>query len=443
MENHRGQCKGWKATKRFLILLAGWQSGKTDFGVEWCFRACGRYGPGEALVLAPSHPLLIRATQKRLVKRFTDEGLATPNKGDNFLLVPEATLRRMGWKGKPGDLTIFFGHTQTADVVEATSAVWIWADECGQMSDDVAIAIKGRVSHTRGPVLYTSRPYYDNWYRESAENPDELTEVVTFASWDCPGHDAGYIALQKSQLPKWKFDMRFGGVFTRPAGAIYDCYVDKLWDDPEEPGHLETSFEVPADWERVYGIDFGSVHTAVRCYAKDPVLKAPNGMPLWHNYRTYFPNQSRSVSQHVRILREAEPPGVDWPPLAFGGNAGSEQETRDHWALAGLPVAQPMVSSVEAGIDVVYACTVNHQIRYFDTLKQARSQKRRYSWKVDDNGDPIPGEIEAKKVWHLEDAERYAAPYFAAPECGQMSRVKKEKKFVPTETHDRPPEERT
>ena len=447
MEGHWGQSEAWKRKQRFLALLAGWQSGKTDFLVEWVFRQAGRAGPGDALVLAPTHRLLEIAPEPRIVERF-QEALGKEDAqykvGDHLLIISAAGLKRLGWTGKKGSLKIWFRHTQDVKAVEAATALWLAADECGQMPDEIWEAINGRTSATGGDVLLISRPYFDNWFREFCETqPDN---VVGFASWDNPGwlahlgpeeRDAEIERLRNS-MPLWRFEMKYGGVFTRPAGAIYDCYVDKLWNDPEEPGHLETSFEVPPDWERVYGVDFGSVHTAVRCYAKDPVLKTESGMPVWHNYRTYFPNQSRHATEHVRILKNAEPFGTPWPPLAFGGNQGNESDQRDLWGLAGLPVVKPLIGAVEAGIDAVYACIKTRQIRYFDTLKEARSQKRRYSWKVNDDGDPIPGEIEDKKVWHLEDAERYAAPYFGLPECGQASRFSTEKKFRPTETNDHP-----
>lgn len=447
MEDHEGQKTAWHHGSKTLALLAGWQSGKTDFLVEWCFRAAGRYGPGDALVLAPSHKLLEYATQPRVVKRFGT--MADWKGGSCCLTVPESSLKRLGWTGECGDLRIWFRHTQDPKAVEAVTAIWVAFDECGQSEDEVWEAVQGRVSkQVDPPVLLISRPYFDNWYRAWCEaNPEK---VVNFASWDNPGWKSGLTREEKKAsvdalgLPEWRKDMKFGGVFTRPAGAVYDCYVDKMWDDPEEPGHLEAPFLVPPWWERAYGIDFGPVHTAVRCYAKDPELKSEDGFPVWHNYRTYFPNVARDTWQHVDLLKKWEEEDarqwlasggwkdgrscdVQWPPAAFGGNA-SEDKWRQAWTDAGLPVMEPVVTDPYAAIDAVYQAFRKRRVRHFSTLQQAIKETKRYSWQVDDDGEPIPGKLPDKaSTFHLCDAERHVAWLFAGSfMAAQQSRYRKE-----------------
>lgn len=68
MDAHTGQCRAWDAHTRKLVILAGWQSGKTDFAVQYALRQIARRGPCDAVVAAPSYPLLTAALQPRLIR---------------------------------------------------------------------------------------------------------------------------------------------------------------------------------------------------------------------------------------------------------------------------------------------------------------------------------------------------------------------------------------
>jgi len=434
MLGHTGQMEAWASGTRKLIILAGWQSGKTDFLVWWCLRQIKRRGPGDAIAAAPTYPLLSVALQKRLVDEIENRGIGEHRKGDNYIHVPYESIIKCGYEGeRRGDLRIWLRHTSDAKAVEAATAQWFAGDEAGQMADEVLEAIDGRTSATGGEVCLISRPYFDNKFRQLCDNPDKETTVVSFASWDNPGwrkdlvtREAKKAYVDAMDMADWRKAMKYGGKFTRPAGAIYDCFEDKPF---AEGGHLVAPFIVPPDWERVYGIDFGPVHTAVSCYAKHPEWKSADGLPVWVNYRTYFPNVARDVWQHVDLLRRWEQDDYDqwlaqggwrrnqggpqWPVTAFGG-APSENKTREAWTNAGLPVFEPLVSEFAAGVDAVYSAIRLKRVVYFDTLKQAIKETLRYSWKTNLDGDPLPGEKpEDGASFHLCDAERYVAPVFA------------------------------
>ena len=53
---HKGQWGAWDSGKRFILLLAGTQGGKTTFGPLWLWREIQQRGPGDYLVVTPTYP---------------------------------------------------------------------------------------------------------------------------------------------------------------------------------------------------------------------------------------------------------------------------------------------------------------------------------------------------------------------------------------------------
>jgi hypothetical protein len=51
---HRGQMRAWKSAKRFVVVLAGTQSGKTSFGPIWLLNEIQNRGPGDYMVVTPT-----------------------------------------------------------------------------------------------------------------------------------------------------------------------------------------------------------------------------------------------------------------------------------------------------------------------------------------------------------------------------------------------------
>lgn len=417
MADHTGQTEAWEATARKLIIVAGWQSGKTDFLVRWCLRQMKRRGPGDALILAPSHPLLIVALQPRLVWLVESLGLGSHVKGDNYLYVPGEALKRLGWEGARGDLRLWFRHTQDAKAVEATTALWVAGDECGQMSDEVGEAIDGRTSATGGEVCLISRPYFDNWFRKAAESPDQETKVVNFASWDNPGWRADLdpetrkaeVKRLELSMPAWKFKMKYGGRFTKPAGSIIDNWEDRYEVEP---------FVVPGNWKRFTFHDFGQVHAFVVSAAEHPTEKDSEGYPVLVCYREHFPNQARATWQLVRDIKRADERDFAmwshatggkapvWRPRGIGG-ASSEDDWRKDYAQSGLNVEQPGTSDVGTQIDRLYACVERGGLWITKDCRHLLTMLGAWSWEIDDAGEKIPGKIKDDAKFHGPAALRY------------------------------------
>jgi hypothetical protein len=63
---------------------------------------------------------------------------------------------------------------------------------------------------------------YDKWRRGDPE-----IKVVHFDSIENPQFPRAEWESAKASLPDWKFQMFYRGRYTKPAGAIYDCYDEE------------------------------------------------------------------------------------------------------------------------------------------------------------------------------------------------------------------------
>lgn len=395
---HANQWRAWDSEKRFILVLAGTQGGKTSFGPHWLYREICWRGAGDYMVVTPTYPLLEKKALPEFRRVFEHTlGLGTYVGGSlkTFTFSEEGDLRTFG-KRQEKRTTVMFGHAQDPDSLESSTAKAAWLDEAGQKKFRLGSweAILRRLSIHMGRVLITTTPYNLGWLKQklwdewkAAQQQHVDIDVINFRSIDNPAFPRAEYDRARRDLPRWKFDMFYNAKFTRPAGLIYDNF--------NEVDHIIPRFAIPDDWPRYLGLDFGGVNTAGMFYAKEP------GTNRLFAYREYKAG-GRTAKEHVAELLKGEP----YRPAAVGG-AKSEQQWRNEFAQAGLAVQEPPISDVEVGIDRVYGCHARNEIIVFDDLAQYLDEKMSYSRELDEMGEPTE-KIEDKNEYHLMDAERYA-----------------------------------
>lgn len=399
---HPGQWRAWQSDRRFVAVIAGTQSGKTAFGPHWLFREVQRRGPGDYLVVTPTFPLLVKKALPELLKLFGRQLALGDYQAQQkvFTFSPRGQERTHGAASEV-PTRVYFGHAADPESLESATVKAAWLDEAGQKKFRLGSleAVERRLAIHRGRCLVTTTPYdlgwlkqrfYDPWVAAGRDHPD--IEVVNFDSTENPAFPREEFLRAREVLPAWKFALFYRGIFTRPAGLIYDNF------DPA--AHVVPRFRLPEHWPRLVGLDFGPVNTAAVFYAKELDDRArPTGR--YFAYREYHPGCKRSYHEHVKALLQGEPR----VPYCVGGAAG-EEEWREELRRAGLPVVAPLVREVEVGIDVVYGMHARGQIVAFDDLAKYLDQKQSYSREVDEAGE-VTDEIEDKSSYHLMDAERY------------------------------------
>src|SRR4051812_35422052 len=175
--------------------------------------------------------------------------------------------------------------------------------------------IRGRLSATEGPILFTSRPYALNWFKtdvydravrnrdvrrqnKSLPANEQLPlmpadigfEVVHFESIDNPRFSRAEWDNAKLTMPSHAFDMRYRGLFTRPAGAIYSCFDPACHKIPA--GYLPDP-----KWRLYCGIDFGAPNFAAVFLSEEP------GTRKCVAFAEYRPQESRKSADHVKAMQ--------------------------------------------------------------------------------------------------------------------------------------------
>lgn len=404
---HRGQERAWDATRRFIFVLAGTQSGKTSWGPWWLWREIRRTArSGELndyLAVTSSFALFQKKMLPEMITVFCHIlKIGRYHKSARVIELRDPDTKKF-WAKTPDDPMwgrIMLCSASAPSNLESATAKGAWLDECGQPEYSLEIweAILRRLSLHRGRALGTTTIYdlgwlkrniYDRWLKGA---PD--IEVIQFSSTENPTFSPEEYAERKASMPPWRFAMMYDGVFTRPAGSIYECYSDEL-----HTGHVVPDFAIPKEWPRYVGMDYGAVNTALIWIAED------QKKGRFYAYRESLEGGKSTAEHAAQALRNAESENV----VGWFGGAPSETQQRMDWSAEGVPVIQPYIADVEAGIDRVYALFKTKRLFLFESCSGLRDEATNYKRKVDAQGEPTE-EIENKSRFHRLDALRYVAP---------------------------------
>lgn len=368
------------------------------FGPPWLWKEICLRGPGDYGVICPTKTLAKNKVIPTLVDFFQKKmRLGDFNVSDStFRFSSEGSFRTFG---KETHLETTIAVKQATDPESLESMTWkaAWCDEAGQNKFKIGSweAIQRRLAVYQGRILISSTPYNLGWLKQKIwdkwKQGDKSIECIRFDSTENPAFPQEEFERARQNLPEWKFNMFYRGIFSRPAGLIYDSF--------DETKHKVKRFTIPVGWQRYVGVDFGGIHTAAVFYAQCPDTKR------YYAYREYFPKASRTSKEHVEAILKGEPTR----PTAIGG-AKSESQWRVDFGAAGLYVGEPACTEVDVGISRVWGAHKRDEIYVFDDLEYYLNEKMTYSYELDDAGEPIE-EIEDKETFHLMDAERYIVGY--------------------------------
>lgn len=398
---HAGQEQAMKSRARFILVLAGLQSGKTVLGPWWMLREMREQGPGDYLVAAPTFRLLdmkCLPEYRRLFVQRLQLGTLRENPVPLFTLSARGEEILFG-AAQPNPTRILFGHAQDPDSLESATIKACHADEAGQKKFKRTSfeAILGRLSIFQGRLLVSSTPYTLGWLKSELHDPAKAGDpdycLVNFPSTANPSFPKAEFEAMRQKLPGWKFRMRYLGEFERPAGVIYDVFTDAC---------KVRRFAIPSDWKRYLGVDFGGVNTAAVYFAAERMEGKETGR--YFIYRTYKAG-GKTAAEHKAAILAGEP----MIPRATGGS-WSEDQWRNEFSAAGLPIHEPPIKDVEVGIDRVYGMVKSGRLLVFDDLPDLIDEFESYSRELDANDDPTE-KIEDKETFHLLDATRYGVSH--------------------------------
>lgn len=385
---HVGQQQAWDSKHRFIAMLAGTQSGKTSFEPLWLHREIQTCGPGDYLAVTATFPLLRLKMLPEFVNLFTHTlGLGDWHAVDSCIQFRDSKTR------------IIFGSATHPESLESATAKAAVLDEAGQ--DQFRLqsweAVLRRLSLSQGRVLLGTTLYNLGWLKQQIYDPwaagDSDYHVIQFPSLSNPVFPREEYERAKRTLPAWKFDMLYDGRYARPAGQIYSDFSDTY---REAGGHKVKPFAIPAEWPRHVGVDFGAVNTATLWLAHDP------GANVYYIYRESLEG-GKTTPEHAAIALSAAS-GVN--VATWWGGAKSETQQRMDWSVAGVPLQEPPIPDVEAGIDRVIALFKTGRLYVFDSCRGVLDELGTYSRVVGEDGQSTE-KIKDKETYHLLDSLRY------------------------------------
>ena len=387
---HPGQAKAWRSQKRFVFVIAGTQGGKTSFAPLWLNREIEQAGHGDYLAATATYDLFKLKFLPEMRHFFCD-----------FMQWKEDKSDRVFWreyKPRMFDRIILRSASSEGGLESATIKRAV-LDECGQ--DDFRItaweAVNRRLSLSQGRALGTTTPYNLGWMKQEIydrwRKGDPDIDVIQFRSIDNPAFPRAEYDRAKERLPKWKFEMFYNGQFTHPAGLIYEDFIDEY---REQGGNKVHAFNIPPEWPRYVGIDFGPIHTSTVWLAEDPQAN------IYYLYLATLEGNKTTPEHAASALAMARGVNV----MTWTGGAKSEKQYRWDWTEAGVPVQESSIIDVEAGIDRVIELFKTKRLFVFDDCAGVLDELGTYARELDDMGQPTE-KIKGKATFHLLDGLRY------------------------------------
>ena len=329
---HDGQARVWDSERRFVFMIAGTQGGKTSFGPFWLWREIQRRGPGDYLAVTATFPLLKLKMLPEFLRLFHDLlHLGTYYASDRLFLFNDGQTR------------VIFGSASNSDSLESATAKAAWLDECGQVEFrlDSWQAVQRRLAMYEGRVLGTTTPYNMGWLKgeiyDRWRDGDQDYDVIQFSSVENPAFPVAEFERAERTLPGWKFDLFFKGLLVRPAGLIYEDFINEY---REQGGHEVHPFELTASWPRYTGIDFGAVNTALVWLAHDPEAD------VYYLYDETLSGGKTTRDHAAEALAKVH--GINH--VAWYGGSKSENQQRWDWSAEGVPIQEPTIGDEESGV---------------------------------------------------------------------------------------------
>lgn len=384
---HRGQMEVLTAKERFVAMICGSGGGKTSLIPVWLLQELKKdwdSGDFESsyLVVTPTYGMQKRFVVPAVVQLF-DYAV-----GGYYSIGDRTYYCQQGNK-------IFFGSADHPYTLEGVHVRGVVLDEAGQMKREAWDVAQRRVGFNQGRILITTTPYNNGWLKTEfydkwkAGLPEY--KVVQFSSIENPSYPREEFERAKRDLPDWMFRMFYLGEFARPEGLVYDCFNPSV--------HLVEPFDIPKDWPRVIGVDFGYNNPFAAIWlAVDP----DNNV---FAYKEYYQREKLPSEAGEEIKRMCEGERIDAVVCD-----PSRPEAIEELRQLGLP-AQSGNNVVLYGIQKVSEKMQSKQLFFFRGLENTLNEIEAYSWKVT-NG--VKQEQPVKEFDHLMDAMRYAIMYITS-----------------------------
>jgi hypothetical protein len=395
-------------------MSAGSQGGKTSWGPHWLKREIDNRKGGDFLAVTASYDLFRLKMLPAMLAVFEQiYGIGRYWVGDKLIEILDPTTGEF-WAKRSSDAMWGRVILRSADALgglESSTARAAWLDECGQDKFTLSAykAIRRRLAIERGKMLLTTTLYNLGWLTNNILDPilrsgetrvtnigdsevdytvsDKMdSAAIQFDSIINPRFPHDEFEEQRKLLSQDEFEMFFRGRKSGRKFLIYNSF--------DYAKHTCDRFDIPDEWPRYVGIDFGGTHMAVIFFAEKPDTRQ------LYAYREYF-SGDKNIFSHVSDITSGE----RHIERAVGG-AQSEAQWRTEFGAHGMYVEEPPIKDVDLGIQRVYSQFKQDNVIIFNDLSEFLDEIGRYRRKRDSSGQVLD-DIENKETFHILDAVRY------------------------------------
>ncbi len=236
--------------KPIVVMSFGIQAGKTSTGANKCKMKMHEYTDptDNFLITSPSYKILQQSTLPAFMRIMGDYG--------------EYNKSLAEFKMHGGGTAYFRTATDPNSIVGITNVRFIWPDEAGLYSLHFWENIQARAAFKQAQIFLTTSPYSLNWMfkeiiRPKMKNPNARpdVELVQGRSDENPYFPKeSYLKFKETMDPR-RFNMMFGGEWTKAEGLVYDCF------DEEE--NVCEPFVFPSGTRFIAAVDWGFTHPFV------------------------------------------------------------------------------------------------------------------------------------------------------------------------------------
>ncbi len=411
---HIGQNLVFDSQSRIIAMIAGSQAGKTSLAPWWIYNEMNNRGGGDYLAVTSTYDLFKLKFLPAMLAVFENIlGIGRYWAGDKVLEIkdPKTNTFLASKSTDPMYARIILRSADALGGLESSTAKAASLDECGmdKFTFNAYKAIRRRLALNRGRVLMTTTLYNFGWIVQQILDPAVKSGEISFFYENggeiqrtiSKSKDTTIIQLDSIVNPMFpkeefneaaellseeEFNMFYRGRKSTRRFLIYDVF------DPEK--HVCTPFNIPNNWKRYWGMDYGGEHMAVVFLAEEPTTKR------LYLYREYL-GGGKDVSGFTEDIVNGE-----ISPYRVYGGSKSEENWRREFRWHGTSVEKPIISDVNLGISRTYSVIKNDGIIFFSNVKGIMDEIGRYRRVRDENGEAT-NEILDKDTFHRLDALRY------------------------------------
>jgi hypothetical protein len=303
-------------------------------------------------------------------------------------------LKHPTQKNRPGWVLEFKSYNQPFSTFKGQSIGGYWLNE--EVPYSVVIEVQGRCREYNSPgwADFTPVEVVSPEWPELYDAPPpgwRFYHLNTECNW---ANAAGWADWFLSQIPEDLREMRRTGVFATFKGQVFKEWRPRI--------HVTEPFEIPKDWHKVRGVDFGFNNPFCCLW----VARDPDGR--YYVYDEHFQSQQLNAFHAAQIKQRRWQPALPW-----FGQTYSDHDAQQRAELAGLDIlCTPANKAIAQGLSTVRSLMQVQEdgkprLMVFKNCKNLIREIAKYRFPEGTTGRN-PSDLPVDKDNHAIDALRYA-----------------------------------